>query len=371
MNLPENIEKLMRSEIKAIDAYVPIEPTAVLSQRIDIAPENIIKLDGNENPYGCSAKVRQALANYSHYHIYPDPEQRELRKALEEYIGFKSEQILAGSGSDELIDLILRLFIEPGDKVINCPPTFGMYKFCTEVCGGKIVNIPRKHDFSVDITAIKKAIDKKTKVIFIASPNNPSANLTNESDILELLTASIIVVVDEAYAEFSGSSITHLVPRYSNLVVLRTFSKWAGLAGLRVGYGIFPPSVAELVLKIKQPYNLNVAAQAAMLASLEDVELLLERVQLLIAEREELSKALASTPFIRPLPSQANFILCRIDGIDAGALQAELRKRGIMVRRPDSPVLRDCLRISVGLPEHRQALIEALNEIGGNRGASR
>src|SRR4030042_2447153 len=165
MNLPKDFEKLIRPEIKAINAYVPIEPTDIISQRIDIAPKNIIKLDGNENPYGCSPKVKQALGDYSYYHIYPDPEQRELRKALEEYIGFKSEQILAGSGSDEIIDLVLRLFIEPGAKVINCPPTFGMYKFCTEVCGGRIINVPRRKDFSIDITTIKKAINAKTKVI--------------------------------------------------------------------------------------------------------------------------------------------------------------------------------------------------------------
>ncbi len=363
MNLPKNIEKLMRSEIKAINAYVPIEPTDILSQRIDIAPENIIKLDGNENPYGCSAKVGQALANYSYYHIYPDPEQRELRKALEGYSGFKSEQILAGSGSDELIDLILRLFIEPGDKVINCPPTFGMYKFCTEVCGGKIVNIPRKQDFSIDIASIKNAIDKKTKVIFIASPNNPSANLTNESDILELLSNSIIVVVDEAYAEFSGSTISHLVPAFSNLVVLRTFSKWAGLAGLRVGYGIFPTYMVKYLIKIKQPYNVNAAAQVAVIESLKDINYLHSTIKAIVNERERLWNKLSEIGWLKVYPSKANFILFSVLKGKAKEIHDYLQIKGIFVRYFNTQDLKDCLRISVGKPEHTDKLISALKEI--------
>lgn len=363
MNLPENIEKLMRPEIKAINAYVSIEPTDVLSQRIDIAPENIIKLDGNENPYGCSVKVKQALANYSYYHIYPDPKQRELRKALEEYIGFKSEHILAGSGSDELIDLVLRLFIEPGDKVINAPPTFGMYKFCTEVCGGKIVNIPRKHDFSIDISAIKKAIDKKTKVIFIASPNNPTANLTNELDILELLGTGIIVVVDEAYAEFSGSTISHLVPDYSNLVVLHTFSKWAGLAGLRVGYGIFPIYMVEYLMKIKQPYNVNVGAQVAAIESLRDIDDLRSTIKMIVNERERLFRKLSEINWLRVYPSKANFILCSVLKGKAKEIHQNLQRMGIFVRYFATPDLKDCLRISVGKPEHTDKLIAALKDI--------
>ncbi len=263
----------MRPNIKALAGYVPIEPTDILSKQIDIAPGDIIKLDGNENPYGCSDKVSKALADYGCYHLYPDPEQRELRKGLESYISVKSDNIVAGAGSDEIIDLILRLLVEPGDTVINCPPTFGMYKFCTEVCAGKVINVPRKQDFSLDIPAIMKSIRPNTKAIFIASPNNPSGNLSPEKEIGQLLDANIMVVIDEAYAEFSGFTIANLVPKYDNLVVLRTFSKWAGLAGLRVGYGIFPEYLVPYLMKIKQPYNVNIAAQIAALESLKDIEL--------------------------------------------------------------------------------------------------
>ena len=360
---PENIEGLVRPELKAMKAYTPIEPTDVLTRRTQIPAEKVIKLDGNENPYGCSAKVRQALANYANYHLYPDPEQRELRKALGEYTGVSSEYIIAGSGSDELIDLVLRLFVEPGDKVVNCPPTFGMYPFSTDVCGGKIVNIPRRKDFSIDVAATKKALDKRTKVIFVASPNNPSGNLTPEPEVLELLDTPAILVIDEAYSEFSGATTARLVPEYSNLIVLRTFSKWAALAGLRAGYGIFPLNIVKYLMQIKQPYNVNVAAQVASLESLKDIAYLRSTIKAIVDERERLFTKLGELDWLRVYPSQANFLLCSVLNGKAKTIHQELQTKGIFIRYFDTPELKDCLRISVGKPEHTDALIAALHEI--------
>jgi histidinol-phosphate aminotransferase len=359
----EDIERLIRPELKVMKAYTPIEPADVLSQRADIPEKNLIKLDGNENPYGCSAKVKQALSNYTYYHLYPDPEQRKLRKALEKYTGTSMEYILAGSGSDELIDLVLRLFIEPGDKVIDCPPTFGMYSFSTDVCGGNVVNIPRKQDFSIDIAAIKKAIDKQTKVIFIASPNNPSGNVTTEQVILELLNGSTVVVIDEAYFEFSGVTVAPLVPKYPNLIVLRTFSKWAGLAGLRVGYGIFPTNIVKYLMKIKQPYNVNAAAQVAALESLKDISYLRSTIRAIVDERERLLTKLSQLGWLKVYPSQANFILCSVLNSKAKMIHKVLQKKGIFARYFDTSQLKDCLRFSVGKPEHTDALIATLKEI--------
>ena len=360
-------ERLVRPELAAMPGYAAIEPVDQLARRLGIPPERLVKLDGNENPYGPSPKALAALADYRYYHIYPDPLQREARRALARFLGIGAEKIVFGTGSDEIMDLVLRAYLRPGEGVINCPPTFGMYPFLTWIGGGRLLEVPRRADFSLDLTAIEAAAPD-AKVIFIASPNNPTGNVIAEGELEALLSTGLVVVLDEAYVEFAGGGHAARVAESVNLIVLRTFSKWAGLAGLRVGYGIFPPSVAEVIFKIKQPYNLNVAAQAAVLASLEDIGLLQERVRMLIAEREELMRDLAAVPFLSPLPSCANFILCRIDGIDAGELQEALRQRGIMVRRPEAPVLRDCLRISVGLPEHRQALLAALKEIGGNLG---
>ncbi len=357
---PEDIEKLVRPEIKAMPPYVPIQPINVLVRRLEISETEVIKLDGNENPYGCSPRVKHALADYAYYHIYPDPEQRELRKELEKYTGVSVKNILAGSGSDELIDLILRLFLKPGDRVVNCPPTFGMYPFSTDVCGGKVVSIPRKPDFSIDVARSFKAISGGARVIFIASPNNPSGNITPETAILELLKAKAVVVVDEAYYEFSGVTMAPQVNKYPNLIVLRTFSKWAGLAGLRVGYGIFPANMVEYLMKIKQPYNVNAAAQLAALESLGDLDYLRGTIKVILKERQRLMEKLGQLDWLKVYPSQSNFILCRVLKGNATAIHKELQKQGIFIRYFDTPQLRDCLRISVGKPEHTDKLIAAL-----------
>ncbi len=367
-----DIKKLIRPELIAMKSYTPIEPTEVLSQEAELPSGKIIKLDGNENPYGCSPKVYQALATYPYYHNYPDPEQRELRKALEKYTGLDREYIVCGTGSDELIDLILRLFLNPGDEVINCPPTFGMYPFSTDICGGRLVEVPRTEDFSLDITGMKQALTKRTKVIFVASPNNPTGNIASEKEILELVDAGKIVVVDEAYFEFSNVTVANLVPSYPNLIVLRTFSKWAGLAGLRIGYGIFPVDIADYLMKIKQPYNASAAAQAAVLASLADIDYLRANVAKIIRERARLFEKLKEIRWLSPYPSQANFILCQVVVTQsetkkkqslAKEIWQQLRKRGIFVRYFDTPLLKDCLRVSVGKPEDTDALIEALKEV--------
>ncbi len=372
-----NINKLIRPGLAAMKGYAAIEPVEILEQRMG---RRIIKLDGNENPYGCSPKVYQSIADYPYYHIYPDPEQRILRQALEEYAGLSSGYIVCGNGSDELIDLVLRLFLQPGDEVINSPPTFGMYPVSTNVCGGKVVDVPRGEDFAVDMPSIKRALNEKTKVIFVASPNNPTGNVIPEREVIELVDTERIVVVDEAYFEFSNMTVAKLVLEHPNLIVLRTFSKWAGLAGLRIGYGIFSVEIAEYLMKIKQPYNINAAAQVAVLASLSDVKNLRDTIAKIVAERERLFTRLRELEWLKPYPSQANFILCSLNshsgpsapchpvgGSDkespAKQTWRQLRQRGIFVRYYDSPELENCLRISVGKPEDTNALIKALKEI--------
>jgi histidinol-phosphate aminotransferase len=358
-----DIKKLIRPELVTMKGYVPIEPTEVLSQQAELPLNKVIKLDGNENPYGCSPKVYQALATYPYYHNYPDPEQRELRKALEEYTGLGRQHIVCGMGSDELIDLILRLFLKPSDEVINCPPTFGMYPFSTDVCGGRVVDVLRTEGFALDMAGIKKALTKRTKAIFVASPNNPTGDTATEKEIMELVDTGKIVVVDEAYFEFSDVTVANLVPSYPNLIVLRTFSKWAGLAGLRIGYGFFPAEIADYLMKIKQPYNANAAAQAAVLASLADIEYLRANVARIVMERERLFGKLKELGWLKPYPSQANFVLCSLPEGEAKEIWQQLRKKGIFVRYFDTNRLKDCLRISVGRPEDTDALVKALKEV--------
>ncbi len=358
---------LVRPEIRALLGYQPIEPSEVLAERLGIPPDRVVKLDGNENPYGPSPRVVDALARFDGYHRYPDPEQRRLREALAEYAGVGPEHVVAGAGSDEIIDLLVRATIALGDGVIDCPPTFGMYGFSTRLAGGRAIEVARRDDFSLDIDAVRAA-SGGAKLIFVASPNNPTGQLLGRDELDALLATGLIVVVDEAYIEFAGESFAALVPQRENLVVLRTFSKWAGLAGLRAGYGVMPPALAQVLMRIKPPYTPNIAAEVAMLASLEGRELLEERVQAIVAERERMAQALAALEFLEVYPSQANFVFARVGGRDAGELRDGLAKRGVFVRHFDTPRLRDCLRISAGLPGDTDRLIEALRELGGDRG---
>lgn len=366
---PFDMRAKIRPDLLALPGYVAIEPTDVLAERLGIAPDDVLKLDGNENPFGPSPKALEAIARERSYHIYPDPDQRKVRAALAAHLDVDATRIVCGLGSDDLIDLVMRATLSPGDGVINCPPTFGMYPFSTEVCGGRVIDVPRQESFALDVPAIERAASG-AKLIFLASPNNPTGNRLSEEEVRRLLALDLIVVIDEAYVEFAGAhhSAVKLVEQHENLVVLRTFSKWAGLAGLRAGYGVMSPVLASVLMTIKQPYNLNVAAGVAMLASLEDRALLDERACTIAGTREKLEVLLADVPWIVPYPSEANFILCRLDGVDAVEVKERLARRGIFVRYFDTPALRNHLRISVGLERHNEVLVRALREIGAELG---
>ncbi len=364
------ILRFVRPDIIAMLGYEPIEPADVLAEKLGIPADQVAKLDGNENPYGPSPRVLELLGSYDSYHRYPDSQQRKLRDALSGYVGVGPEHIVAGHGSDEIIDLLLRAVLAPGDTAVDCPPTFGMYGFSTRVAGGRTVEVPRHKDFTLDIGQLENAA-KDAKAVLVASPNNPTGNRLRRDELDALLATGLLIVVDEAYVEFAGGSFAALVPERENLVVLRTFSKWAALAGLRAGYGIMPPMLADVLMHIKQPYTPNVAAEVAMLASLEDERGLMEGVRSIVQERERMLGLLRQLEFLEVYPSEANFVLVRLkpdlreeEDMDARATRDRLARRGIFVRHFDTPRLKDCLRISVGLPEHTDRLVASLAKIG-------
>ncbi|NDJ51981.1 MAG: histidinol-phosphate transaminase, partial [Chloroflexi bacterium] len=301
-------------------------------------------------------------------HIYPDPESRKLREKIAEYVNVPIEYVFVGHGSDEIIDLLMRLFLSPGDPVLTSQPTFGMYRFDADVSAANLVDVPRRSDYTLDLPAIEEAVyQTRAKLFFLANPNNPTGTPVTEAEIDFLLSLPIIVVSDEAYCEFTGDAgAATRVPDTPNLITLRTFSKWAGLAGLRVGYGIMPLWIMEHMWKIKQPYNVSVSAQAAALASLEDLPRLLDNVARIITERERLYLALESIDYLKPYPTAANFVLCRVVGgqLDALTLKTHLAKRGILVRYYNKPGLENCLRITVGKPDQTDRLVDVLREIG-------
>jgi histidinol-phosphate aminotransferase len=359
----EGIKKYIRKELLSFGAYSAAISPDTLAGKTEVPLEKIIKLDQNENLYGPSPKVNRALSKYNSFNIYPDTEQTVLRHQLAKYAGVNPEGIVAANGSNQLLDIVTRLFIGAGDSVINCVPTFDIYRFSTEICGGKVIGVPRDEKFAINIKAIKAAIDKKTKLIFLANPNAPTGNLTPKNDILEVLEIGLPTLIDEAYYEFSGVTAVPLMKRYPNLMVVRTFSKWAGLAGLRVGYGLFPPEIADYLHRIKIPYNVNVAALVAVRESMQDLDFLMGRVKEIISERKRLVAGLKKLPWLKVYPSQANFILCLVLKGNAVELQQKLQNNGILVRYFEKPRLENCIRLSVGKPEHNDVLLQTLREI--------
>lgn len=358
------LHEYVRPDIAALEVYTPIIPFDVLSEQLGLPIEQLIKLDANENPFGPLPGLGDALAQFPYYAIYPDPDHTNLRRAISAYIDQPVERIICGNGSDEIIDLLMRVLVQPGDVVIACPPTFGMYSFNTGVVSGRFVAVPRDDTFDIDVEAIAAAVTQHSaRLVFLPSPNNPTGNILRREHVQQLLQLPAVLVVDEAYAEFSGSSVADLVGTHPNLVVLRTFSKWAGLAGLRIGYGLLPEWLIGNLWKIKPPYNVNVAAEVAALHALAHADQLNQRARQIVAERERLYTALHELPGLQPYPSAANFILCRVLRGDAADLKQRLAQRGILVRHYRTPELANCIRISVGLPHQHDVLLAALDDM--------
>ena len=354
------------THIQMMPAYEPVIPVEAVARRLGFSPNRIIKLDANENPYAPVEAVRQALAQTCDLNRYPDPQQQTLREALSRYHGLPAENILAGAGADELIDLLMRLFLQPGDTIINCPPTFGMYEFDANLQRARVVDVYRRPDFSLDLPALEAAVEKeRPKLLFLASPNNPDGSLAPRAELERLLALPVVVALDEAYVEFAppGCTMINEVPRRSNLVVLRTFSKWAGLAGLRVGYGGFPSWMMQRLWKMKQPYNLSVAGSVAAVVSIEHADELCCFASRIVAERERFYEEVHKVPWLFPFPSQANFVLCYVKDRDARAVRQRLAERGILVRYFDKPCLENNIRISIGTPEQMDVLLAALLEM--------
>jgi histidinol-phosphate aminotransferase len=368
----DGILSRVQPHLREAPAYVPVEPPEEVAKRIGLPPEAIVKLDANENPYGPSPAVTEALANAGSLHIYPDPEQRRFREAIGRYVGLDASYVIGGTGSDELIDLLIRLFVPPGEALLNFPPTFSFYPFLAGIQNARVIDVRRRDNHSIDIDKALTAVSEASLIV-ATSPNNPSGTLLPPEDLLALLATGKPVIVDEAYTEFAGQSYVGLVPEHENLIVLRTLSKWAGLAGLRVGYMVAQPALIDLVLRVKQPYNLNVAAEIATLASLEDLGYMKERIAAIVAERERLEVLLADLPGFEVTPSASNFVLCRLSDVKAHDVHRQLLERGILVRYFDTPLLENHLRITAGLPEQTDALMAALREIigagSGARGA--
>jgi len=342
------IEKLVRDNIKRLTPYS--------SARHEFTGDANVFLDANENAFGSPLS--------ENYNRYPDPLQLRLKEKLSAIKNVPVQNIFLGNGSDEAIDLLFRIFCEPGiDNVIILPPTYGMYEVCAEVNNVAITKVPLTSDFQIDLPAIEKAIDPNTKLIFICSPNNPTGNNIHKITIKSLLkNFNGLIVMDEAYIDYSTEeSFSASLHEYPNLVILQTLSKAWGLAGLRLGMAFASETVISYLNKVKYPYNINEATQQLVLKALLNENTVKEWVNTTIQQRVRLTQQLSVLPFTKNIyPSEANFLLAKMHG--AKRIYDHLCTKGIIVRDRSKVILcDDCLRITVGTPEENILLMDELN----------
>ncbi len=363
-----DVRAALRPALRTLPAYAALEGLDAVARQYGVDPSTVVKIDGNENPYGPSPKALEALRGDYQPHRYGDAAQRRLRAAISKHLDVPAETVVCGSGSDEIIDLLFRLFVGEGDRIVTASPTFGMYAFDAALHGGEVVDVPLLEGWAFDFEGLEAAA-RESKAVFIPSPNNPTGNTLPVALIERLLGSGALVVLDEAYIEFARTpSMVRRAATEPGLVVLRTLSKWGGLAGLRFGYGVMHPEIADLLMRTKQPYNINAAAEVAAIASFEDAAVLDERTRTLVAERERISVALAGLGWVHPYPSEAVFVLLRLSAagrpVEGKTVRDGLRRRGIFPRFFDTPRLRDHIRISIGTPEQNDRVIAAFREIG-------
>jgi len=344
-----NLENIVRENIKRLTPYS--------SARKEFSGAAQIFLDANENSFGSPLPTN--------YNRYPDPLQWKIKEKVAANYSIKPTEIFLGNGSDEAIDLLFRIFCEPQkDNILICPPTYGMYEVSAEINDVEIKHANLTEDFRLDLSAIENEIDENTKLLFICSPNNPTGNSFEREEILNLTkNFGGIVVVDEAYIHFSREkSLIFDINNFPNLVVLQTFSKAWGLAGLRVGLAFANEEIVKLFNKVKPPYNISEIAQNAILEAFENSEKVEQTISEIISEREKLIKNLDNFSFVhRIYPTDANFILVKTT--DAETIYKFLLDEKIVVRnRNNVELCEGCLRITIGTPQENESLLEVLGK---------
>jgi histidinol-phosphate aminotransferase len=353
-----NPDPFLRDAIRAMPTYVPSRPHQL--------PERLVRLDMNESPYGPSPKARAALAAFDQTHRYPDFAQTRLRAALSAYTGVPAEQIVAGAGLDDVLTTLCNLVLDPGDEIVISEPTFGVYRVLASLHAGVTVDAPLTADFQLDPDGVLAAITPRTKFVIICNPNNPTGNLLDPAAIERVCAeAPCLVVIDEAYSEFAGTSHIGLMAKYPNVVIGRTMSKFAGMAGMRVGYGLFPEALVPHLAHATPPFhNVSMASAEAVIASLQDLDYLNGVVARIVADRDALSNQLRELPGVKPLDSSTNFLLVRLPVKNAEPVVQAMAQKGVLVRHFGRPELgiRDCLRVTIGATEENEIFLATLAE---------
>jgi histidinol-phosphate aminotransferase len=338
-----NLEKYIRNNILTLKPYS--------SARDEFSGEAMVFLDANENPFN------------QPYNRYPDPLQRELKSRIGKIKGVSAENIFLGNGSDEPIDLLIRAFCEPGiHNIVQIEPTYGMYQVAAGINNVEVKKTLLTDNYQLDAAGLLDSVDDYTRIIFLCTPNNPTGNALDTNEMIKVLNGFIgPVVVDEAYIDFApGLSLLPRLKEFSNLIILQTFSKAWGMAGIRLGMAFASAQIISILNKIKYPYNLNILTQQKALELLQKAGEMKQWVETLLAEREKLAAALNQIPYVEKVwPSDANFLLVKMK--NARSVYEFLVEKGIIVRDRSKVLLcEDSLRITVGSEEENKALIEAL-----------
>lgn len=353
-----------------ISSYIRKAILDMPKYRLSIPPPGVqilAKLNSNESPIAPSQAVLKAITETAPIvNRYPLVSQG-LRRKIADYVSLEPENVLIGDGSDELIDAVVKTFVNPGENVIVSVPTFEMYEFYTKLAGGQVRVVRMKQDFSYDVKAILKAISKRTKLVFICSPNNPTGGVISEEDLLKVSEKDVIVVIDEAYVEFAEKSLVSFLKTQNNLVFLRTFSKAFGLAGLRIGYALADDDVMGYMKKVRPPFPVNIFALKAAEVAVEDRERLKQVKALVSTGRQYLYSELSEIEGVNVYPSAANFLL--VDIAKTGFTSTELVDRLVQL----GVIVRDCIRfrglgqkyirVTVGKREENELFIKALKNV--------
>ncbi len=359
---------ILREEIVRFSPYIPGMNIGEVKRKYGLC--RVIKLASNENPLGTSPVVEEVIRRYCSYSFrYPEGASPSLREKLAEHLGMHPSHIVVGNGSDELIDLVIRVCCVPyKNSVVVFDPSFSIYRLQASFHGAKVHYVPLREDFSFNFSGMLEAVEEDTRVVFLTNPDNPSGFALPFQEIesfLCSLPSSTLLIVDEAYVEFAGEidrySAVSLVEKYPNVGVIRTFSKAYGLAGLRIGYGIFPKWLCDAILRVKLPFSVNILAEKAAIAALEDRFFLEETLKTVAEGRTYLLESLKNLG-CRVFPSLGNFVMFS-PPIDARDVFDALLTRGIIVRPLASYGLNQMLRVSVGRKDENRMFIRALKEV--------
>ena len=357
------IEELVQKEVRDLSCY---EVKTILGQK---TKEKIVKMNLNENfamPNETIEKLLLDACRSIDVRAYPPPRGSMAIKAISRFLGFSESEISVANGADEIMDLLMKVFVRKGSKVMVVEPSFPMYTFFAQLYGGSKVTVMLEPDFRLNVDAILKKADKDTRLLFVCSPNNPTGNQFREANIKRLLQEfNGVVVVDEAYADFAPYSVLNWVRDYDNLAVLRSFSKAFGLAGLRLGYLVSNKSIVKYVQRVVGPFNVNAVTQQIIALALEKWSYFKEQINFVINEREWLMKNLRQIDGVNPYPSDANFILFKVtkENLTSAIVTERMENRNVLVKdRGHLPLLENCIRVTVGTRNMNESFLSALKE---------